>query len=245
MRCWPLVALAAARSAGGLALSRRRAAFVAVAALGGAPAPARSAEGEGDAARLARGLRDLDALVGDWKGGTTDCRYADVNRRLLAADAKADLLREATTNALMNKSGASVTVSCRRDPEAARLVFGLDSKRRTQTGPLLGRAPGAAAAPVPDALRGADRAIARARRTLVDADDLGAFVAAEEAWLEAVAALDGATYASGASDIGALGVASAGEGAAGGAALLDGTARDSAVNARDALRTVVSLLPAT
>jgi len=198
--------------------------------------------------KLKVGLATLEDLVAHWDERTLNCRFAEVNRELLRADQKKALLEEATKNALMQKDGAAVQTVCKRDPEAVRLALGLDDRLREKNGvPAAFAAPGlyaaldTAAAPN-TSLRGADAVIRRGLE-YVD-DDFDEYVAAEEAWLEAISALDTASYASGAADFGAIVSTEAGDSdrpGAGDARFLD-DARRAAVKARAALAVIVGIL---
>lgn len=177
-----------------------------------------------DVTQLKAGLDSIDDLLNNWNERTLNCRYAEVNKELLGT--KKELLEEASKNALMSKNAKTV---CKRDPEFVRIIFGLDTVKKKNSVPAMFRE---VDLEMPTStLVGADRLI---RRNLGAVDDIDAYVAAEEAWLEAMAALDTSSYASGAADFAAI---------VGGdsSAFLDDT-RKATLAARDALRTIVSLL---
>lgn len=189
--------------------------------------------------QLEAGLATLDELLANWDEATLNCNYAQVNGEILSS--KAELLQEAKKNALMSKEGASIRRLCKRDPERVRLVLGLDTSLKAKTGvPSAFAKPGLyqsleEARQSKSALVGADRLIRRGLDQV--SEGLEEYVAAEEAWLEAIAAIDAASYASGAADLGAI-VAAGDEGDA----VFLAEARRSAAQARDALRTIVAIL---
>lgn len=177
-----------------------------------------------DLTQLKAGLAAIDDLVTNWKDRTLNCRYAEVNKELLRT--KKELLEEASKNALMSKNAKTI---CKRDPEFVRVLLGLDTVKKKNSVPAMFRE---VEVEMPTStLVGADRLI---RRNLVNVDDVDAYVAAEEAWLEAMAAIDTSSYASGAADFGAI---------VGGdnSAFLDDT-RKATLAARDALQIIVTLL---
>ena len=191
-----------------------------------------------DLGKLKAGLIALEDLVTNWDERTLNCKYAEVNRELLSK--KKELLEEASKNALMSKSDTVTTTLCKRDPEAVRLLLGLDTNIKKKGGvPSAFADKGIYDAPKASTLVGADRII---KRRLKDANDFDAYVEAQEDWLRALSALDSSTYASGAADFSALIVASDGEDRSGSQLLND--AKRNAVQARDAIRIIVKeLLP--
>ena len=216
----------------------------AVLAPGGAAVGASDSSAAADLALLRRGLRDLEGLVDNWQERTVNCKYAEVNRNLLGASSKAELLEESKKNALIAKNSKAVQTLCKRDPEVVRQVLGLDGRLNQKGGPPAAFAPGAfretkAAAEDPNsALVDADRMIKRGLKVIDD--DLDAYVEAEEAWLQAISAVDAASYTSGSADFGSI-VSTASDGSTKDSALLE-DARRAAIQARDALRTIVRIL---
>jgi len=197
-----------------------------------------------DAANLRDGLQRIEALVEDWDAATLNCRFAEVNRDLLQSENKDELLKEATKNALMSKNAKAIKTLCKRDPEAVRLILGLDStlnKKSSVPSMFDERTRAEKAEPKKSPLVGADRMIRRARNT-VDDDDLVDYVDAEEAWLSAMAQLQSASYASGVADFGAIVSTAASNGDAKDSAFLN-DAKLATIKARDALRLIVKLLP--
>ena len=108
-------------------LSRRGVACACSSALLLAVLPARTSAAVPD--RLSSGLERLEVLLAQWKDVTIDCQYADVPRELLETKNKEKLLKQATQNALFDKS-ASINV-CRSTDRAVRQALGT-----TATGPL-------------------------------------------------------------------------------------------------------------
>lgn len=184
---------------------------------------------------LRRGLGELEDLVDNWEERTLNCNYAEVNNDLLGNDRKADLLIEAKKNALMTKDQGAVRRVCKRDPEQVRLVVGLDSKIKEKTGVPTAFSTAPREVKKESSLIGADRLI-RQGLDRVDPDNFEDYVEAQEAWLQAISAVDASSYASGAADIGAIISSTTGD-----SQFLDET-RKSVVKARDALRIIVAIL---
>lgn len=199
-----------------------------------------------DLKALEVGLEALNDLLMNWDEQTLNCNYAEVNSELLSSRRKSDLLEEAKKNALMQKEGTSIRRLCKRDPEKVRITLGLDSRLNAKSGvPSAFAAPGMykslnEASRTNSPLVNADRLI---RRGLEVIDDkLEEYVAAEEEWLQAISALDSASYASGAADFGAIVSTSAIAGSTGDDARFLAEAKRAAVKARDALTVIVGIL---
>jgi hypothetical protein len=109
-----------------LALSRRAALLAAAALVGSRPQSARAAATED---RLESALARLDGLLKNWDLVTIDCTYAEVPRELLESKNKEKLLKQATQNALFDKS-ASINV-CKSTDRVVRRELGT-----TADGPL-------------------------------------------------------------------------------------------------------------
>mmetsp|Transcript_8980 Transcript_8980/g.11318 ORF Transcript_8980/g.11318 Transcript_8980/m.11318 type:complete len:267 (+) Transcript_8980:53-853(+) len=159
---------------------------------------------EEDRSKLKVGLEALNDLIENWETKTLNCNFAEIDPSLLAVSNKDELLKKATTNALMQKDSSVILTKCKRDPEIVRLVLGLDTKLNKKGG-----VPAAFAKPglyqqleSPDStLVGADKII---RRLLPVANDIDVYINAEEEWLQAISTIDSASYASGAADFGAI-----------------------------------------
>lgn len=200
-----------------------------------------------DLKALEVGLEALNGLLANWDEETLNCNYAEVNSELLSSGRKSDLLAEAKKNALMQKEGTSIRRLCKRDPEKVRITLGLDTRLNAKSGvPSAFAAPGMykslnEASRTTSPLVNADRLI---RRGLEVIDDkLEEYVAAEEAWLQAISALDSASYASGAADFGAIVSTSANAaGSTADDARFLAEAKRAAVKARDALTIIVDIL---
>ena len=130
----------------------------------------------------------IDELLRDWDAKTLNCNYAEVNRELLSK--KKELLEEASKNALMSKT--AIKTICKRDPEYVRLVLGFDSEVQKKSSVPTMFAEKRPEEQIVSTLVGADSII---KRCLALADDTDTYVAAEEDWLQAIAAADSATYA--------------------------------------------------
>ena len=214
------------------ATTRRRLGAAAAAGLAVQLAPPALAADD-DLATLQRGLLDIEDLVQNWKERTTNCNYAEVNRELLGSQNKQALLKQASENAAVSKGNAVKTL-CKRDPEAVRLILGLDGKLNAKNAPLL--APGAGRQ---ERLNAEDRKAPLAdsdkmiKKGLEYVSDLDAYVDATETWLQSIASIDSATYSSRSQDMAAI----TGQGDA---QVLD-SALANVICARDALRTVVQL----
>lgn len=72
-----------------------------------------------DQARLRSGLDQLNFLLDHWEEATTNCNYVEVNKNLLRAENKAELLDAASKNVLFDKERSSRGL-CKRDAEAIR-----------------------------------------------------------------------------------------------------------------------------
>lgn len=239
-----VLCVAALQACKAYGVSRRRlgGGVVALSGLAGGARPSTAVEEKADLVLLEAGLGDLDGLLSQWKERTTNCKYAEVNRELLSAGNKQELLAASSENALIAKNGKAVKTLCKRDPEVVRLVLGLDGKMNKKSAPMLAPAANREArldaedrkAPLADA----DRMIRRQLKTFDG--DLEAYVDAEERWLRAIATVDSSTYASGVADFGAT-VSTGGSNAD--SALLD-AAKAAALDARNALQDIVRLLKA-
>ena len=86
-----LVGLAATLSPSRRAVTRALPGCAVVAWTG--PRPSLAAE-NADAASLRAGLAELESLVDNWETRTLNCKYAEVNRELLAAQQKSALLEQ-------------------------------------------------------------------------------------------------------------------------------------------------------
>lgn len=79
-----------------------------------------------DVTRLKKGLKEVNFLLDNWEKKTTYCNFGEVTNEFMAADKKADLIKEAAAGGLLDyDKSATMNVRCKRDPQVVRAFVGL------------------------------------------------------------------------------------------------------------------------
>ena len=194
---------------------------------------------EEDLGRLREGLRQLTILLENWDEATLNCKYAEVNRELLTADKKEELLDAASKSVLFNKGNATKTL-CKRDAEIVRYVMGVGGEKNKKSGPpvmFAARGIYDKDKEMPQPLLNVEPVIKRGFLYLSDNQD--AYLEASENWSRAKSGLSANSYASGVADMSSI--ISTSEGKDESSSYLE-TSRKFAVAAKEALGEIVQLL---
>lgn len=163
-------------------------------------------------ADLRQTLSALDTLVSRWEEATSDCRFGEIQRKLLETASKERLLEEASTFSTFNKE-KNMDVMCKRSTRLVRAVV---------DGP------------------GAKRAEAQLRSLAVIVTDEDRLVDLVETWAQARSAASAAAFASQTGDLSALNTYKQGTDDGGSENLLE--ARRNVVLGADTLRQALGLV---